>query len=133
MSTSTFAIGNSSTSPRSYERVQGVSAFSTRRWTCSYDRGEVLEFSIAHGEGRFEIEDERLATLEREDRVLFRYCTPEGDVTEGANPNGSKDNVAGITGESETVAVMMPHPERCSLPELGGVDGRGVLRAFADV
>jgi phosphoribosylformylglycinamidine synthase len=102
-------------------------------WTRSYDRGEVLEFSIAHGEGRFEIEDERLATLEREDRVLFRYCTPEGDVTEGANPNGSKDNVAGITGESGTVAVMMPHPERCSLPELGGVDGRGVLRAFADV
>ncbi|PSQ47114.1 phosphoribosylformylglycinamidine synthase I [Halobacteriales archaeon SW_7_65_23] len=102
-------------------------------WTEQYDRGDVLEFPIAHGEGRFEIADDQLDRLETEDRVLFRYCTPEGEVTDDANPNGSKGNVAGITGEGDHVAVMMPHPERCSLPDLGGTDGRGVLDTFADV
>jgi len=102
-------------------------------WTERYDSGDVLEFPIAHGEGRFEIHDDQFDRLDAEDRVLFRYCTADGEVTDDANPNGSKGNVAGITGEAEHVAVMMPHPERCSLPDLGGTDGRGVLRAFVDV
>jgi len=102
-------------------------------WTRTYDPGEVLKFPIAHGEGRFEIATDRLETLEADDRILFRYCAPDGEVTDGANPNGSKHSVAGITGESDHVAVMMPHPERVSLGDIGGTDGRGVLQAFADV
>mgnify|MGYP006277259259 FL=1 len=101
-------------------------------WTAQYEEGEVVAFPIAHGEGRFEIEDDRLDRIESEDRVLFRYCDADGNVTDDANPNGSKHNVAGIVGERETVAVMMPHPERVSLPELGSTAGRGVLRGFAD-
>ena len=101
-------------------------------WTAAYEEGEVVAFPIAHGEGRFEIEDDRLDRIESEDRVLFRYCDADGNVTDDANPNGSKHNVAGIVGERETVAVMMPHPERVSLPELGSTAGRGVLRGFAD-
>ncbi|PSP58752.1 phosphoribosylformylglycinamidine synthase I [Halobacteriales archaeon QH_7_66_37] len=101
-------------------------------WTSQYEAGEVLEFPIAHGEGRFEIADDRLEQLEAADRVLFRYCRPDGEVTDAANPNGSKHNVAGITGESDHVAVMMPHPERCSLSDLGGTDGQAILRTFAD-
>lgn len=99
-------------------------------WTAAYDEGEVVEFPIAHGEGRFEITDDRLDELEAEDRVLFRYCDAEGNVTAEANPNGSKHSVAGITGEDDHVAVMMPHPERVSLPDLGSTAGRGVLRGF---
>ena len=101
-------------------------------WTAAYDEGDVVEFPIAHGEGRFEIEDDRLAELEAEDRILFKYCDEDGEVHDGANPNGSKHNVAGITGESEHVAVMMPHPERVSLPDLGAVQGQAVLRGFAE-
>jgi phosphoribosylformylglycinamidine synthase I len=101
-------------------------------WTSRYAEGEVLQFPIAHGEGRFEIDDDRLDTLEAEDRVLFRYCTEDGEVTEAANPNGSKHNVAGITGDDDHVAVLMPHPERVSLVDTGATDGRGVLRGFAD-
>jgi len=100
-------------------------------WTRQYDEGEVIELPIAHGEGRFEIDDERLDALEAEDRVLFRYCTEDGTVTPEANPNGSKHAVAGVTGTDDHVAVMMPHPERMSLPDIGGTDGRGVLEAFA--
>jgi len=99
-------------------------------WTEGYDEGEVLEFPIAHGEGRFELDDQRLEALEADDRVLFRYCTPNGEVTTDANPNGSKHNVAGVTGESDTVAVMMPHPERVSLPDIGGTAGQAVLGGF---
>ncbi len=100
-------------------------------WTAGYDEGEVLELPIAHGEGRFEAADATLDRLEAEDRVLFRYCEPDGTVTPSANPNGSKDNVAGLVGERRHVAVLMPHPERATLPDLGLTDGRGVLRAFA--
>ena len=100
-------------------------------WTSAYEEGEVVEVPIAHGEGRFEIPDDELAALENDDRILFRYCDEDGRVTDAANPNGSKDNVAGVLGDTERVAVMMPHPERASLPDIGGTDGQGVLRAFA--
>ncbi|MFC4550169.1 MULTISPECIES: phosphoribosylformylglycinamidine synthase I [Halorussus] len=99
-------------------------------WTRHYDEGEVVELPIAHGEGRFEITDDELAELEDENRVLFRYCDEDGEVSPEANPNGSKGNVAGIAGERENVAVLMPHPERISLPDIGGTDGQGILRGF---
>ncbi|QZP38910.1 phosphoribosylformylglycinamidine synthase I [Halobaculum magnesiiphilum] len=100
-------------------------------WTAAYDEGDVIEVPIAHGEGRFEIREDRLAELEDEDRVLFRYCDADGVATDAANPNGSTANVAGVLGARETVAVMMPHPERATLPDVGGTDGQGVLRAFS--
>jgi len=101
------------------------------RWTRAYEEGQVLELPIAHGEGRFEITDDALAELERDERILFRYSDRDGNVTAEANPNGSKDNVAGILGEREHVAVMMPHPERAALADIGITDGRGVLGGFA--
>ena len=101
------------------------------RWTRAFDEGDVIELPIAHGEGRFEIPDGHLDRLDAEDRVLFRYCDADGAVTDAANPNGSKGNVAGILGEDEHVAVLMPHPERATLPDLELTDGQDVLRGFA--
>ena len=100
-------------------------------WTVAYDEGDVVSLPIAHGEGRFEAADETYEDVVADDRVLFRYCDESGTVTDAANPNGSRGAVAGVLGERESVAVMMPHPERAALPELGGTDGRGVLSAFA--
>jgi phosphoribosylformylglycinamidine synthase len=102
-------------------------------WTEGYEEGEVIELPIAHGEGRYEISEDRLTQLETNDRVLFRYCDEDGNLTEEANPNGSKHNVAGVLGESDTVAVLMPHPERAALADIGGTDGRALLRGFARV
>ncbi|MFB6132543.1 MAG: phosphoribosylformylglycinamidine synthase I [Halanaeroarchaeum sp.] len=99
-------------------------------WTRAYDEGDVLELPIAHGEGRFEISDDALTDLRDEDRILFRYSEPDGTITAEANPNGSKDNVAGILGERENVAVLMPHPERAALADVGITDGRGILEGF---
>jgi len=111
---------------RVYVRVENADT----PWTANYDEDEVVELPIAHGEGRFEVTEDRLAELRDENRVLFRYCDEAGDVTSAANPNGSTDNVAGVLGERETVAVLMPHPERISLPDIGGTDGQGILRGF---
>jgi phosphoribosylformylglycinamidine synthase I len=101
-------------------------------WTRAFEAGEVIELPIAHGEGRFEIGDEQLAALDNGGHILFRYCDEGGNVTPAANPNGSTGAVAGVLGEDENVAVLMPHPERATLPELGGTDGRGILRGFTD-
>ncbi|MFP4625285.1 MAG: phosphoribosylformylglycinamidine synthase I [Natronomonas sp.] len=100
-------------------------------WTAGYDEGDVVEIPIAHGEGRFEIADDNLEAIVADDRVLFRYCDADGAVTDEANPNGSKANVAGILGREANVAVMMPHPERATLPDIGGTDGAPILEAFA--
>jgi len=100
-------------------------------WTRAYEESDVVSFPIAHGEGRFEATDAELARLDEEERVLFRYCDADGNVTDDANPNGSKGNVAGVLGEHDSVAVLMPHPERATLPDLHvGTDGQGVLRGF---
>ncbi|MFU8869358.1 phosphoribosylformylglycinamidine synthase I [Natronococcus sp.] len=99
-------------------------------WTAAYEEGEVIEVPIAHGEGRYEVDDDRLAELEADDRILFRYCDDDGAVDGDANPNGSKAAVAGLLGERETVAVLMPHPERATLPDVGPTDGQGILRGF---
>ena len=100
-------------------------------WTASLDKGAVLELPIAHAEGRYELPDDDLDRLESEDRVLLRYCEPDGTVSRAANPNGSKRNVAGVVGEDRHVAVLMPHPERATLPALGGTDGQAFLSGFA--
>ncbi len=62
--------------------------------------------------------------------MLFRYCTPEGELSPSANPNGSRGAVAGVLGACETVAVLMPHPERATLPSVGATDGQGILRGL---
>jgi phosphoribosylformylglycinamidine synthase len=100
-------------------------------FTSEYEAGEVLELPIAHGEGRFEMPEARLDELEADDRVLFRYCDPDGSVTGAANPNGSKRAVAGVLGEEDHVAVLMPHPERATLPDVGPTDGQAILRGMA--
>ncbi|WP_435067492.1 phosphoribosylformylglycinamidine synthase I [Haloplanus sp. C73] len=99
-------------------------------WTRAYDEGDILELPIAHGEGRFEADDDTYDRLVDEDRILLRYCDADGTVTDESNPNGSRGNVAGVLGDRETVAVMMPHPERATLPDLDGTDGAGLLRGF---
>jgi phosphoribosylformylglycinamidine synthase len=85
--------------------------------------GQVLKIPIAHNDGRFFCDEETLKRLERNGQIVFRYCTPEGEVTEDANPNGSVENIAGIVSERGNVLGMMPHPERASEKLLGSEDG----------
>ncbi|MCL5959135.1 MAG: phosphoribosylformylglycinamidine synthase subunit PurQ, partial [Chloroflexi bacterium] len=65
-------------------------------FTSSCQRGQVLHLPIAHGEGSFFAEDATLAELEANGQIVVRYCTPEGHIDPTANPNGSRNNIAGI-------------------------------------
>lgn len=93
--------------------------------------GSVLRIPIAHAEGNYVCDDATLAELQREDRIVFRYCEPSGAVTEASNPNGSRDNIAGICNHSRNVLGLMPHPERACEDLLGSSDGRDIFRSLA--
>ncbi len=94
--------------------------------------GQVIRVPISHGEGRYYADDSTLRTLEEEGRVLFRYCTDDGEVTPDSNPNGSLNGIAGIANREGNVLGMMPHPERCCEPLLGGTDGLYVFESIVD-
>lgn len=93
--------------------------------------GSVLRIPIAHAEGNYVCDDATLAELQQEDRIIFRYCDRNGSVTETANPNGSRDNIAGICNRSRNVLGLMPHPERACEDLLGSSDGRDIFRSLA--
>ena len=84
---------------------------------------QVLEVPIAHAEGNYFADAAALDELERNGQVVFRYATPDGEITDEANPNGSLHNIAGITNREGNVLGMMPHPERASDALLGSQDG----------
>ena len=109
---------------RVHVRVEGSSSF-----TGACTPGEVLALPVAHGEGRFVADKAVLERLEHENRVVFRYCTPEGEVMGAANPNGSLNHIAGIVNERGNVCGLMPHPERAVDPLLGGTDGRKIFES----
>jgi phosphoribosylformylglycinamidine synthase len=98
--------------------------------------GEVLRLPIAHGEGNYYAPPEVVAELESAGRVVFRYATAEGETTDGANPNGSINNIAGICNVHRNVVGLMPHPERACQAIVGGADGlklfESVVAAVAD-
>ncbi|MFC1919455.1 phosphoribosylformylglycinamidine synthase subunit PurQ [Chloroflexota bacterium] len=98
--------------------------------TCTY--GQVLRIPISHYDGNYYADDSTLGILEQEDRVVFRYCTDNGDITDEANPNGSLHNIAGIVNESGNVLGMMPHPERAVENLLGGTDGRLLFQSLIE-
>jgi phosphoribosylformylglycinamidine synthase I len=93
-------------------------------------RGEVLTIPIGHMEGNYFCDQATLDELQRNDRVVFRYSTPDGEISPSANPNGSLDNIAGICSAGGNVVGMMPHPERASEPELGGIDGMKIFHSM---
>ena len=92
-------------------------------FTGAYETGELVRFAIANKDGSYFADKATLDRLEGDGRIAFRYCDSAGQITEDANPNGSRHNIAGIYNESATVLGLMPHPERMIDPALGGTDG----------
>ena len=90
-------------------------------WLQSYGENGRLVLPIAHGEGRFQCSEETLKQLQDEDAIALRYVS---------NPNGSVDDIAGITNTAGNVLGLMPHPERACDPTTGGTDGRSLLTAL---
>ncbi|CAG7844369.1 Phosphoribosylformylglycinamidine synthase subunit PurQ [Pseudoclavibacter triregionum] len=97
-------------------------------WTGAYEEGEEIVIPLKNGEGGFIADDETLARIEGEGQVAFRYLE--------VNPNGSRNDIAGLTNERGNVVGLMPHPEHAVEPGFGpdtdrrmksGVDGLGMF------
>jgi phosphoribosylformylglycinamidine synthase len=108
-----------------YLKVENEKTF----FTNCYRKDEVIRIPIAHAEGNYFADESTLDRLEAEGQVVFRYCTPDGEVTVEGNPNGAQRNIAGITNETGRVLGLMPHPERLYETALGGTDGRRMFES----
>ena len=91
------------------------------RFTAGYAGRRTATMTVGNGEGNFFADEPTLDRLEGEGQVVFRYLQ---------NPNGSRNDIAGIVNSSGNVLGMMPHPERNAEPLLGNADGRRVLASF---
>ncbi|MCF6094488.1 phosphoribosylformylglycinamidine synthase subunit PurQ [Microaerobacter geothermalis] len=90
-------------------------------FTNQYELGEEISIPIAHGEGNYYCDEETLKNLRENRQIVFRYLH---------NPNGSIDNIAGITNKKGNVLGMMPHPERAVHTLLGSEDGKGMFHSI---
>ena len=86
-------------------------------WTNSFKQGEKVVIPLKNGEGSFQCDDQTLAMLEGEGRVIARYV--------GENPNGSLNLIAGISNAKGNVVGLMPHPEH-AINELTGPSAQGL-------
>lgn len=100
-------------------------------WTSLFEKDEEITIPLKNGEGGYIANPDTLKMLEEENRVVFRYL----DV----NPNGSMNDIAGLTNERGNVVGLMPHPEHAVEPGFGpdtpiatrsGIDG---LKFFQSV
>ncbi|MEW6769174.1 MAG: phosphoribosylformylglycinamidine synthase subunit PurQ [Pseudomonadota bacterium] len=96
-------------------------------FTCGYNAGQVIRVPVAHGEGNYAADAETLKRLEGDGRVLYRYCSPSGDVADTHNINGAAASIAGIVSDKGNVLGMMPHPENHVEDIMGCTDGRGLF------
>ena len=80
-------------------------------WTTDFKQGAEIVIPLKNGEGSFQCDDQTLAELESEGRVIARYV--------GENPNGSRNLIAGISNARGNVVGLMPHPEHAIDPLTG--------------
>ena len=107
-------------------RVENASTMFTNR----YRKGDIAQVIVAHGDGNYFADAATLDRLEAEGRVVFRYASPDGEVTEASNLNGSQRNIAGIIDKSGRILGMMPHPENACEDALGSTDGRAMFESI---
>ena len=93
-------------------------------FTSLYKKGEKINLPIAHADGSYYADEELLAELEENGQVVFRYSK--------GNPNGSLNDIAGITNKQGNVLGMMPHPERAVEMLLGNEDGLRVFKSLLE-
>ncbi len=93
-------------------------------YTSGYEKGQVVNYPVAHHDGNYTADADLVARLNGEDRVAFRYTD---------NPNGASDDIAGVLSENRRVLGLMPHPERAVDGALGGTDGATLFAALSSV
>lgn len=99
-------------------------------FTCAGEAGRVLNIPIAHFDGNFHIGPDGMEALHANRQIVFRYCEPDGSLSEASNVNGSMEAIAGVTNRAGNVMGMMPHPERAAEALLGSEDGRIIFESI---
>jgi phosphoribosylformylglycinamidine synthase len=103
----------------------------TTAWTKDFAQGEEIIIPLKNADGRFVADADTIKRIEDNGQVTFRYV--------GVNPNGSLDDIAGVSNEAGNVVGLMPHPEHAVEPGFGpdtavamrsGLDG---LKFFTSV
>jgi len=80
-------------------------------WT--KDLKKIIYLPVAHGEGKFLADKKTLAALKKNKQVVFQYCDAQGKSSGYPdNPNGSVEDIAGVTDSTGRILGLMPHPER---------------------
>ena len=92
-------------------------------WTSDFTEGQEIVIPLKNGDGGYIADDETRARIEGEGLVAFRYV--------GVNPNGSVDDIAGLTNERGNVVGLMPHPEHAVEPGFGP-DTAAAMRSGVD-
>jgi phosphoribosylformylglycinamidine synthase subunit PurQ / glutaminase len=106
-----------------YARVETVRT----PWSAALEPGETLRLPVAHGDGQFFASESLVDELEENQQIVFRYVNARGERQDGANPNGSVDDIAGVCNREGNVVGLMPHPERAYSELIGGDDGLKIL------
>ena len=99
-------------------------------FTNECENNQVLNIPISHGEGNYFADKNTIEELENTNRILFRYSSENGEISNKYNPNGSVNNIAGIINKNKNVLGMMPHPERSCEPILGSADGNYIFKSI---
>ncbi len=93
----------------------------TTIFTSLFDLNQVFKIPVAHGQGRYVIDQQLLRSISKKNQVVFRYFMD--------NPNGSTDCIAAVCNEEGNVMGIMPHPER--VPVIGsGHEASLIFRSF---
>ena len=101
-------------------------------FTRGYNAGQVIRVPVAHGEGNYVADEQTLARIEGEGRVLYRYTAPDGSLDPKWNLNGATNAIAGVLNDGRNVLGLMPHPENHVEAALGPTDGRGLFAGLVD-
>ena len=109
-----------------FTRVESVAT----PFTNQCGKQPILKIPIAHHEGSYFASPDTLNAMRDNQQVVLRYCEPEGDVSPASNPNGSVENIAGVTNEKKNVLGMMPHPERTADPLWPDRDGQLIFKSL---
>jgi len=101
--------------------------------TAGLEQDQAYKIPIAHGEGNFFASADVIKRLNDNDQIMFRYCDEAGNITQDSNPNGSIENIAGVTNATRNVFGLMPHPERAADALLANEDGLAIFESILSI
>ena len=102
------------------------------KFSKKYKKNEIINIPIAHNEGNFFANEDTLKKIKESNQIVFKYCNQNGEVNNETNPNGSIENIAGITNKQGNVLGMMPHPERATCETTKLSDGENLFKSISE-